>query len=123
MTAWVDHHGFSAQLREQPGGGLTVELAGETDLGTAQLLHGFFKEVLREVHGRGLAEVTADLRRATFVDSSSIKALAWWLLAAGAERSYRIVLLTRGSLAWQRRCLSAVLPLVPEGWVTVVEEP
>lgn len=62
---------FTASVKELRRGAALLELSGEVDLATADLLRAEFEALV----DRGLTDVVVDATRVTFMDSSGLHAL------------------------------------------------
>lgn len=97
-------------------GEVTVQLVGDlyADSAAKQLqppLLAMHEALLRAK----VAKVRLDLRKLEYMNSSGIKALAAWILAAerAADVGYRIELIFDPESAWQERSLGALGAIAP----------
>jgi hypothetical protein len=77
-------------------------------------LDRFLRTLHAEAQRRALTEVSVDVRRLEFMNSSCLNSFAWWISALQeqpAEDRYRIVFLSSPTVYWQRRSLSALAGL------------
>jgi hypothetical protein len=67
-----------------------------------------------EAQRRALTEISVDLRRLEFMNSSCLDSFAWWISTLeeqAAEDRYRIVFLSSPTVYWQRRSLDTLAHL------------
>lgn len=94
------------------GSELIVSIAGNAEYTCKSALDDLIDAAHAAAIQRRLPEVVLDLRGAAFMDSACLKALVRWVLKLQTESStYRIRLLSRASLPWQRRSTSALAQL------------
>ncbi|HEV8247559.1 MAG TPA: hypothetical protein VGP93_17400 [Polyangiaceae bacterium] len=90
-------------------GRLRVAFCGTGDMSAISELNDYLKKVHSEAQRLTVSEVTCDLRRLTFMNSSCFKAFITWIDAVKNDaRPYHIRLLAEPSLHWQRRSLEAL---------------
>lgn len=98
---------------------LSVVFDGTGDVAAIELLSAYLKRVHEEAKRLGVAEVTCDFRKLTFMNSSCFKAFVVWIDALkNAPDGYKIRFLTDPEMHWQRRSLEALRRLAT-GVVTV----
>jgi hypothetical protein len=107
---------FSADAH---GSGKTfhIKLVGNADLNVKAQLDRFIGAVHEEAQRISAEEVTVDLRRLEFMNSSCLKSFVWWIstvqdMAPGTH--YRITFLSSPSMYWQRRSLNALACLATD---------
>ena len=100
----------------QGDGEVTVQLVGDlyADSAAKQLqppLLAMHQALLKAK----IARVRLDLRKLEYMNSSGIKALAAWILAAeqAADSGYRIELIFDPQSSWQERSLGALSAIAP----------
>ena len=96
---------------------LAVKLAGNADLNVKAPLDKFLSSVHDEAQRRRVDEVSVDLRRLEFMNSSCLKSFVWWISTVQEQPSnaqYRITFLSSPSMYWQRRSLNALACLAAE---------
>jgi hypothetical protein len=102
---------------------IKVCLSGTADLMVAGQLDHFLRDVHSEAQRSLAEEVTVDVRRLEFMNSSCLKSFVWWICKVqeqvGAGR-YRIVFVSSPSVGWQRRSLNALARLANE--ITSIRE-
>jgi hypothetical protein len=94
-----------------------IKLVGNADLNVKVQLDRFIASVHEEALRAKADEVTVDLRRLEFMNSSCLKSFVWWIstvqdLTPGTH--YRITFLSSPSMYWQRRSLNALACLATE---------
>jgi hypothetical protein len=100
-------------------GRLTVTFTGTGDMSAIAELNDYLRKVHDEARRLNVPEVTCDLRKLTFMNSSCFKAFVTWIdTVKNDPQPYRIRLLAEQSLHWQRRSLEALRRLAV-GVVTV----
>jgi hypothetical protein len=90
---------------------LKMNLAGSADLSVKASLDRFLQEVHNEALRVRAGEVSVDLRRLEFVNSSCLKGFVNWILAVEeqpSDRQYRITFVSSPTIQWQRRSLHAL---------------
>jgi hypothetical protein len=101
--------------------GLSVAFEGTGDVAAIELLSAYLKRVHAEAQRLGVAEVTCDFRKLTFMNSSCFKAFVVWIdLLKNSPDGYKIRFLTDPEMHWQRRSLEALRRLAT-GVVSVQE--
>ncbi len=112
----IHEEDFEAEANVQ-GAHMQVALTGTADLTVKRQLDYFLHNLHTQAQKRALGEVSVDLRRLEFMNSSCLKSLAWWVSAVQEQppdRRYRIVFLSSPTMYWQRRSLSALAKLAQE---------
>jgi hypothetical protein len=107
---------FSAEAQVS-GQAVTLKLVGNADLNVKAQLDRFMAAVHEEALKIVAEEVTVDLRRLEFMNSSCLKSFVWWIssvqdMQPGSQ--YRITFLSSPSMYWQRRSLNALACLATE---------
>jgi hypothetical protein len=88
---------------------LKVTFTGTGDMSAITELNEYLKRVHGEAQRLSVPEVTCDLRKLSFMNSSCFKAFVTWIdTVKNDPRPYRIRLLAESSLHWQRRSLEAL---------------
>lgn len=101
---------FSAEASVS-GSHMDVALIGTADLLVKGHLDRFLHALHAEAQRRALTEVSVDVRRLEFMNSSCLKSFAWWIGTVQdqpAEGRYRIVFLSSPTVYWQRRSLDSL---------------
>ena len=96
---------------------IMVSLTGTADLTVKTRLDRFLREVHTEAQRCLVEEVTVDVRRLEFVNSSCLKSFVWWIGTVQeqpGEGRYRIVFVSSPKVDWQRRSLNALACLASE---------
>jgi hypothetical protein len=96
---------------------ITLKLIGNADLNVKAQLDRFVAAVHDEALRISAEEVTVDLRRLEFMNSSCLKSFVWWISTVqdmGLGKSYRITFLSSPSMYWQRRSLNALACLATD---------
>jgi hypothetical protein len=99
------------------GRNLVVVLTGNADLNVKNELDRFLVDVHRVAGSLGAEEVSVDVRRLEFMNSSCLKCLVSWISQIQEqppEKHYRIAFLATPAMYWQRRSLHALSCLAPE---------
>ncbi len=99
------------------GAHMDVALTGTADLTVKRQLDYFLHNLHAQAQRQALGEVSVDLRRLEFMNSSCLKSLAWWVNTVQEqppERRYRITFLSSPTMYWQRRSLNALANLAQE---------
>jgi hypothetical protein len=107
---------FSAEAHGN-GRVLTIKLTGNADLNVKVQLDRFIAAVHDEALRLSSEEVTVDLRRLEFMNSSCLKSFVWWISTVqdmGPGTHYRITFLSSPSMYWQRRSLNALACLATD---------
>jgi hypothetical protein len=90
-------------------GKLSVSFVGTGDVAAIEVLGAYLQQVHAEAQRLGVAEVTCDFRKLSFMNSSCFKAFVVWIdTVKNAAQSYRIRFLTDPEMHWQRRSLEAL---------------
>jgi hypothetical protein len=95
----------------QEGTGITVRFSGTADLNAREQLENLLLGLHSEAQRLGVSEVAIDFRQLEFMNSSCFKGLVGWLSGVQdleAEKQYRIRLLSKPEMLWQRRSLHAL---------------
>lgn len=95
----------------QDGAGITVRFSGTADLSAREQLESLLLRLHAEAQRLGVSEVAVDFRQLEFMNSSCFKGLVGWLTGVQdleADKQYRIRLLSKPELLWQRRSLHAL---------------
>jgi hypothetical protein len=88
---------------------LRVAFSGTGDMSAISEFNDYLKKVHEEAQRLSVSEVTCDLRRLTFMNSSCFKAFVTWIdTVKNDARPYRIRLLADPTMHWQRRSLEAL---------------
>jgi hypothetical protein len=98
---------FDAEASVQ-GTNMQVALTGTADLTVKRQLDYFLHNLHAQAQKRALGQVSVDVRRLEFMNSSCLKSLAWWVGAVQEQppdRRYRIVFLSSPTMYWQRLSL------------------
>jgi hypothetical protein len=101
---------FSAEANAE-GSHMDVTLTGTADLTVKGQLDRFLRSLHAEARRRALVEVSVDVRRLEFMNSSCLKSFVWWISTVQEqtpEERYRIVFLSSPTVYWQRRSLNAL---------------
>jgi hypothetical protein len=96
---------------------IALKLSGNADLNVKAQLDRFVAGVHEEALRISAEEVTVDLRRLEFMNSSCLKSFVWWISTVqdmGPGKSYRITFLSSPSMYWQRRSLNALACLATD---------
>jgi hypothetical protein len=96
---------------------IRVSLAGNADLTVTSQLDHFLRGVHTEAQRCLAEEVTVDVRRLEFMNSSCLKSFVWWICAVQEQEGhgrYRIVFLSSPAVGWQRRSLNALARMANE---------
>jgi len=115
-SAWqevIQEDDFSAEASIE-GGHMEVVLSGTADLTVKPQLDRFLRSLHTETLRRALSEVSVDVRRLEFMNSSCLKSFVWWISTVEeepAEARYRIIFLSSPTVYWQRRSLNALAGL------------
>jgi hypothetical protein len=117
--AWrevIHEEDFNAEAKVH-GKEMEVALTGTADLTVKRQLDYFLHNLHSQAQKRALGQVSVDLRRLEFMNSSCLKSLAWWVNAVQEQppdRRYRIIFLSSPTMYWQRRSLGALANLAHE---------
>jgi hypothetical protein len=107
---------FSAEAQAS-GRVLTIKLMGNADLNVKAQLDRFVAAVHEHAVKASAEEVTVDLRRLEFMNSSCLKSFVWWISTVqdlGPPGNYKITFLSSPSMYWQRRSLNALACLATD---------
>src|SRR5687768_16660479 len=98
--------------------GATVRMSGTITMRSpSQVLQPHLKKVHESALADGVESLTVDLTKLTFVNSSSMRLFVdWtvWLKDQPAEKRYRLVFVTDGAVAWQRKSFPVIRSLAPD---------
>lgn len=105
--------------------GLEMNVAGGTVVLTGTITMRSPSQVLqphlKKVHEAALADrlpsLTIDVRKLSFVNSSSMRLFVdWtvWLKDQPAEKRYKLIFLTDGAVTWQRKSFPVIRSLAPD---------
>ena len=112
----VQESDFSAEASVQERH-MDVALSGTADFMVKGHLDRFLRSLQAEVQRRALTEVSVDVRRLEFMNSSCLASFVWWISTVQeqpAEDRYRIVFLSSPTVYWQRRSLGALATLADD---------
>ncbi len=112
----VNENDFAAQATASDRR-IQVSLTGTADLTVRTQLDQFLREVHSEAKRCSAEEVTVDVRRLEFMNSSCLKSFVWWISTVQEQADagkYRIVFVSSPSVYWQRRSLNALACLANE---------
>jgi hypothetical protein len=118
-TDWAEA-GKESEFTAQATSGersIAVSLSGTADLTVKNRLDRFLREVHAEAQRCLVEEVTVDVRRLEFVNSSCLKCFVWWIGTVQEQTGdgkYRIVFVSSPQVDWQRRSLNALACLASE---------
>ena len=104
---------FSAEASVS-GRHMDVALSGTAGFMVKGYLDRFLRTLHAEAQRRALTEVSVDMRRLEFMNSSCLNSFAWWISTVQeqpAEDRYRIVFLSSPRVYWLSRSLSALASL------------
>lgn len=104
----IDSPGFQAvpTLREKS---LGLEFIGTGDMNATLLLAEFLKQVHLEALRLNVSEVSCDLQKLVFMNSSCFKSFVVWIdTVKTSPVRYQIAFKTNPNLPWQRRSLEAL---------------
>ncbi len=96
---------------------IQVSLTGTADLTVKRQLDHFLRDVHTEAQRCLAEEVTVDVRRLEFMNSSCLKSFVWWISTVqeqSGDGRYRIVFVSSPTVYWQRRSLNALACLANE---------
>ena len=106
----VEGRDFSATAA-LTGATLSLKLTGNADMNAKESLDALLPRVHEESMRSSAAEVVVDFRELEFMDSSCFKSFVTWISEVqelAEEKRYRIRLLSRPEMHWQRRSLHAL---------------
>ena len=95
---------------------VTLALAGNADIQALEPLESIFPRLHAEAIRLDVREVTVDLQRLDFINSSCIKAFVNWIAMDQNEsptQQYRIRFVLNAKLHWQRRTINALMCFAP----------
>jgi len=101
---------FSASA-ELSGAALTLALTGNADLNAKESLDALLPRVHEEAQRAAATEVIVDFRELEFMNSSCFKSFVTWINEVqelAPEKQYKIRLLSKPEMHWQRRSLHAL---------------
>ena len=88
---------------------LGIEFSGTGDMNAIALLSEYLKQVHLEALRLNVVEVSCDLQKLVFMNSSCFKSFVVWIdTVKNAPAPYQIRFLTDPRLHWQRRSLEAL---------------
>jgi hypothetical protein len=96
---------------------LTLKLEGNADLNVKSSLDKFLSAVHEVAAKYHLHEVTVDVRRLEFMNSSCLKCFVTWLSkiqTSAPSEHYNVSFVSSPTLYWQKRSLNALACLAPE---------
>lgn len=96
---------------------LTLKMEGNADLSVKVSLDKFLSAVHAVASKYKLQEVTVDVRRLEFMNSSCLKCFVTWLSkihANAPSEHYNVAFISSPTLYWQKRGLNALACLAPE---------
>jgi hypothetical protein len=114
--ASVSEPEFTANAQAAEGV-LTVSLIGNADLNVKTMLDHLLATVHEEAQGRHIPEVTVDVRKLEFMNSSCLKCLVAWISRiqdSPPSRQYRVSFRSSPALFWQKRSLQALSMLASD---------
>ena len=107
---------FSAEANVS-GKVFNIKLVGNADLNVKVQLDRFIASVHEEALRAKADEVTVDLRRLEFMNSSCLKSFVWWITSVhelSTDHQYRITFVSSPAMYWQRRSLTALAGLATD---------
>ncbi len=88
---------------------LSLAFSGSGDMNAIALLSDYLKQVHAEALRLAVAEVSCDLQRLVFMNSSCFKSFVVWIdTVKNAPVRYQIAFKTNPNMHWQRRSLEAL---------------
>ncbi len=88
---------------------LSLEFIGTGDMNATVLLAEYLKQVHIEALRMNVAEVSCDLQKLVFMNSSCFKSLVVWIdTVKTSPVRYQIAFKTNPNMPWQRRSLEAL---------------
>jgi hypothetical protein len=88
---------------------LGIEFSGTGDMNAIALLSEYLKQVHLEALRLNVSEVSCDLQKLVFMNSSCFKSFVVWIdTVKTSPVRYRIAFKTNPNLHWQRRSLEAL---------------
>ncbi|MES1175775.1 MAG: hypothetical protein ABUL62_15750 [Myxococcales bacterium] len=88
---------------------LGIEFSGTGDMNAIALLSEYLKQVHAEALRLNVAEVSCDLQKLVFMNSSCFKSFVVWIdTVKTSPVRYQIAFKTNPTLHWQRRSLEAL---------------
>jgi hypothetical protein len=97
------------------GVGGRVRFAGSGEAEGAAVLDRFLGLLHRQALSQKLPEVTIELEKLEFINSSCLKAMVAWIYKVDTEgRPYTIRLVRDAALHWQRTSLATLQRLAPQ---------
>lgn len=116
---FIEEEGLT--LGPAPGSPGRVQLSGVGEAEGAAVLGRFLGILHEQALAHGLSEVTLELSKLDFINSSCLKAMVAWIYKVDTEgRPYTIRLLRDASKHWQKTSLATLQRLAPA--VVVIEE-
>lgn len=108
LTVTLRDFSASAEATETT---LTLKLVGNADMAAKDSLDALLPRVHEEAQKSGLQEVAIDFRELEFMNSSCFKTFVTWIsdvTELEPSKQYKIRLLSRPELHWQKRSLHAL---------------
>lgn len=88
---------------------LSIEFIGTGDMNAIALLSAYLKQVHGEALRLNVAEVSCDLQKLVFMNSSCFKSFVVWIdTVKTSPVRYQIAFKTNPNMPWQRRSLEAL---------------
>ena len=89
--------------------GLQLVFSGSGDMTAITLLSDFLKQAHSEARRLGMAQVSCDFQKLSFMNSSCFKSFVVWIdTVKNTPAPYQINFLTNPNFHWQRRSLEAL---------------
>ena len=118
MTALATISPIAIEGLEMAVDGTTVKMSGTITMRSpSQVLQPHLKRVHESALADGVEVMTVDVRKLTFVNSSSMRLFVdWtvWLKDQPADKRYRLVFVTDGAVTWQRKSFPVIRSLAPD---------
>ena len=119
MSNWASFEPLALEgmeLKVEPAG--MVRLSGTITMRSpSQVLQPHLRKLHDAALAAALDTVTVDVRKLTFVNSSSMRLFVdWtvWLKDQPPEKRYKLVFLTDGAVTWQRKSFPVIRSLAPD---------
>jgi len=96
---------------ERTGTTLTLKLVGNADMAAKDSLDALLPRLHQEALSLSAKEVVIDFRELEFMNSSCFKSFVTWISDVSeleADKQYKIRLLSKAEMHWQRRSLHAL---------------
>jgi hypothetical protein len=106
----IESRDFSASV-EITDATLLLKLTGNADMSAKEGLDALLPRVHEEAKRTSAPEVTVDFRELEFMNSSCFKSFVTWISEVQElepDKQYRIRLLSKPEMHWQRRSLHAL---------------